>query len=34
MTILTVEIGFEWVWKKSRDELKKGSRQVIWFRKY
>ena len=32
MTILTVEIGWEWVWVKSRDNLKKGGRQIVWHR--
>jgi len=31
-TVLTVEIGWEWVWLKSRDNLKKGGRQIMWAR--
>ena len=34
MTILTIEIGWEWVWMKPRTNLKKGGRQVVCYKGY
>ena len=32
ITILTIEIGWEWVWVKSRPNIEKGGKQLVWFR--
>lgn len=32
ITILTIEIGWEWVWVKSRPTIKKDSRQIVWYK--
>lgn len=32
ITILTLEIGFEWDWKQSRPNLKKNTKQFIILR--
>jgi len=33
LTILTIQVGFEWVWIRSHPNLTKGARQAIWWRK-
>jgi hypothetical protein len=32
VTVLTFEIGLEWVWRNSRPAIKKTKKQIVWYR--